>query len=146
MAFSSLDIALHLLVLMLATNQIVETYRHGAIFANLRAKVEVSRWAFVKELTGCAFCFSHWIAGLLVMWWVLSFLLISASGWQPLAVIIWRSPLYWLAVTRLSHLLNDLWYPFSRTPKPGDELQLPDVSLIDESVPSVVFPDQEEKT
>lgn len=104
------------LILVFAVWQIVETYRHGSLFDELRATIEIYE-GFWAELLSCMFCLSHWVAGGCVLMYMLStsvqtdYVTINAmfavSRWFMLA----------LAVTRGAQLLNDVFHDISRTPK-----------------------------
>ena len=56
-----------LLVLTLATCQILDTWLTGAIFDRTRKDVSLSSFAFLRDLFACRFCLSHWVAMALSM-------------------------------------------------------------------------------
>jgi len=100
----------------LAVWQSVETIHHGVIFRCLREAARRN-----KELRGelswgaavlCPFCLSHWISALIVV-------LLGLSLLSPVFLLI---PL-WLAVTRVANVLNDVFHPYTRTPK--EEIEIP---------------------
>lgn len=95
----------------LATMQIVETWRHGSIFAGARAEVE-ARTGFFAELLTCPFCLSHWVAGGAV---VVCLLAQSVHPWLMF-------PVWAFAVTRAAQLLHDATHSISRSPGAGDNL------------------------
>jgi hypothetical protein len=99
-----------LTVLVLCVNQIIETFRHGSIFAETRAKYEAGD-RFIDELISCPFCLSHWVAAGTVLWYVIAFLLFES--WLRILVSV---PIYTFAVSRGAQLVNDVLAPFSRTP------------------------------
>ena len=107
--------ALGFIVCVLATGQIVETWRHGSLFAARRGKLELSdKWH--ARLLSCPFCFSHWVAGCCV----LGMLILERPGEDislpsgMLTILLWTA-----AVTRASQLVNDLTHRFCRTPRTG---------------------------
>ena len=111
----TMPILLKLVVVTMAAWQIVETFRHGSIFACVRqwgnrqlaSKSQLVRK--VAKLTVCAFCLSHWspILPLFVMFY--------GPIWARFLVVA-------LAITRTSQLLNDLSYSYSRSPPSGEEI------------------------
>jgi hypothetical protein len=105
--------AVDFVVLILATNQVIETFHHGSIFASLRARAELGGGR-LAELLVCMFCLSHWAALALVGWFFVSLVWIEDLGWFALAT--W--PVYGFAITRAAQILNDLVRPYSRTPRP----------------------------
>lgn len=97
-----------LLVLMLATNQTVITWRDGSIFAECRARVET--WeggllGWLAELLSCKFCLAHWVSLVLV---IVFYLLPGALDLNSAWTVACKTPAVWLAVTRGSQLINDL--------------------------------------
>jgi hypothetical protein len=101
---------LDLIALGLATSAIVAGWRHGSIFATARAKVEVlagehdrsgSRRLLWAALLDCAFCLSYWAP-------LVPALLLAAAACWPRWSPFWQLPVYALAATRLSWLLNVL--------------------------------------
>lgn len=98
----------HLIVAVLAVWEIVEIWRHGAIFATWRARTETwDNW--VGDLLACGFCLAPWVAWLVLGW----IFLIDFLGWPEVALL----PVYGLAVAGAANLLNDLSHGFCRTPK-----------------------------
>jgi energy-converting hydrogenase Eha subunit G len=100
---------LDLVVLSLAVCHVVEVFHHSHLLADLRASLEVSDWAWLREVSSCMFCFSLWVSGFLILWWLF-------AAWSDCAVF-WRMPHYILAVTRAANLINDLTHGFCRTPR-----------------------------
>lgn len=109
-----MDKLTELIILALATWQVVETYRHGSIFAGLRAELEI-RPGKVGELFSCMFCLSHWAALLVVI--IGSSL--PASPWQILEVVrqVLKIIVLALAVTRAAQLGHDLSAHWCRSPE-----------------------------
>lgn len=94
----------------LANWQLVETYHHGSIFEQTRARLE-SRRDWLSELSDCAFCHSHWTA------LFLSALSFTFFAWERPLLPTWLLfPVYVLAVIRASQWLNDKAAPYCRTP------------------------------
>ena len=95
---------------VLANWQVIETFHHGSLFEQLRARLE-SRRDRISELAGCPFCLSHW-TGLALA--ALSFIY---STWGcPLQPIWFVFPAYVLSVVRVSQWLNDVTATYCRTP------------------------------
>ncbi|GIW89693.1 MAG: hypothetical protein KatS3mg109_0125 [Pirellulaceae bacterium] len=90
-----------LVIIALATNQIVEIWHHSSLFASIRQKLQLMnedpellphKWlAKPVELLNCPWCFSVWVALLCVL---LSFTI----AWWLLAA---------LACSRLANVIND---------------------------------------
>ena len=95
---------------VLANRQAVETLHHGEIFSNLRARLE-ARGGFLADLILCPYCLSHWTS-ILLSACALAYLA-PISSWQILRL----APIFWLAVTAGSGILNDLGHAWWRTPK-----------------------------
>ena len=118
-----LDLVTHLLLAVFATGQMVETIRHGELFATSRARLEADpKLDWLAHLIRCGFCFSHWAAMFLVAIVVLTSVVLSIltddGAWYANTVVfVLRFPIYWLAVTRMSQLLNDLTHDKNRTPR-----------------------------
>jgi hypothetical protein len=99
-----------LLLAALSNWAAIEAFHHGSLFARLRGWLEACG-GFVSELLLCPFCLSYWTGAVLA---------VVISAWesglelQPRLLILW--PIYWLTITRLSNVLNDLCRPFCRTP------------------------------
>lgn len=104
---------LDVVIMILATNQAVETFHHGSLFAESRAKLEISE-GFFAELLLCPFCLSHWVAALTVGWYVVARWLVGET-WELLAL----APVYALAIARGAQLLNDVAHRRLRTPRVG---------------------------
>lgn len=101
---------------VLANWQTVETFHHGSIFEQLRARLE-SRRDWISELTGCPFCLSHW-TGL-----ALAALGFVYSTWDRPPLPIWLIfPAYALAVIRASQWLNDKTAHYCRTPNRKEDV------------------------
>jgi len=95
---------------VLASWQAVETFHHGSLFEQLRARLE-SRRDRISELAGCPFCLSHWTGMALA---ALSF--VYQTWGQPPLPIWLVFPAYALAVIRASQWLNDVTASHCRTP------------------------------
>lgn len=103
------DLLGNLLLLALASGQVVETYRHGSVFKPVRDWADRQQDTFLGKLLHCPFCFSHhpaWV--ILLLWWLVPWF----------QFVVW-----WLAVTRLSQLINDLCHDKNRSPVREEELQ-----------------------
>ena len=92
---------------VLASWQLVETFHHGDLFANFRARLEAKGGLF-SELMLCPFCLSHWTALLVCAQVMLAF------DFEWSFIKWWWAP-YWLSVVRLSNVFNDLGHSFWRT-------------------------------
>ena len=97
-----------LLILVLATAQVIEVYPHSSLFAVIRARLE-SFDNFFGDLFACMFCLSVWVGAGLTVWFFCT-----------LAYPAWRLPIYALAVTRGANILNDVLHKFCRTPRVSD--------------------------
>jgi len=105
---------LELVVAVLFTSEVLEVWRHGSIFEDLRARLEAGFFgnpdSFIVRLLSCSFCLSVWVAGFSML------LLASRSylwtGLGQTAVFL----MYCGAVARLANILHDVVRPFSRTP------------------------------
>lgn len=100
--------AVELIVVALATWQIVEIWHHSLLFADWRSITEM--WDNkLGELLGCPWCLSVWIGFL-------------CSGAMQLTSLQLIGPcvqivLYGFAASRLANLCNDLFKSYCRTPK-----------------------------
>lgn len=95
---------------VLANWQMLETWRHGGIFQEIRARLEAKPPVWWVDLLLCTFCLSHWTA--------LGLTLVVFNEFQfPGHYQYMLVPVYSLAVTRLSNACNDLFYKHCRTPK-----------------------------
>lgn len=98
-----------LILIAMATWQIVEIVRHGSIADGLRGLMEV--WEsddsavrrFVSRLVICPFCLSVWAAGLCTV--------ASYTG------LLGETFLYAMAGSRAANFLNDIFHDITRTPK-----------------------------
>lgn len=90
----------------LAVWEVIEIWRHGDLFAGLRARTEAydTWWSY---LLGCGFCLAPWTALAVVLAW----------HYVPAAKLVILA----FAVARLANLGNDLAYDWCRTPKSGQE-------------------------
>lgn len=93
-----------LIILVLATSQIIETYHHGSIFAPVRARIETWPYGFWYGLLTCMFCLSHWVS------------LVDVVGWVFNPFGIPHVVLTAFAVTRGAQLVNDWSHHWCRTP------------------------------
>lgn len=103
-----------LLISALAVWEIVEVWRHSALFATWRARVDL--WeGKIGDLLRCPFCLSVWVSLPVVL--VLGMgdeLLQDGPRWILPCL---RAVLYVLAVARLSNVFNDAMHSVCRTPK-----------------------------
>lgn len=98
---------LHVFLLTLAANQIVETWHHGSIFADWRSYWS-ARGGFLGQLLSCPFCLNHWSTMLLAASYVcLPCLPLTAGRVFDIVVL-------WLALVRTSTALNDGLYGVTR--------------------------------
>lgn len=132
-----------LVVLILASGQVIETWRHGSLFAGARAWLEASadrpfegfvshlgKWLTTPRLWLDAVQSARVQAGFFVS--DLLRCMFCLSHWSAAILVVWyglgspagagadywaRAVIYALAVTRGAQLLNDLAHPFSRTPR-----------------------------
>ena len=100
-----------LVVLVLATAQAVEVYRHSSMrpIVRVREYFETSPPdTALHQLGGCMFCLSIWVAFVLVLLYPLPFFRILIPA---------------LAVARGANLLNDIGHKWCRTPRddPGED-------------------------
>jgi hypothetical protein len=139
----------NLLVAALATWQIIEVYHHSPLFANARARDELSEgyWARVRK---CPWCWSFWVSVFpIVMVWNTPMNWATMTG-QPAARPA-AEPLAWpyqvllivgfminmvgllvtwmLAASRLANLGNDLAHKWCRTPGREVDLAPPNTDL-----------------
>jgi hypothetical protein len=101
-------------MLVLAIQQVCDTWFNGTIFANTRAYLEVweglesTRYVdrflrFFAELLSCPFCLAHHVMFILVaVCWLPTFLT-SCASWGSVPMI----PVYGLAALRLSLVLSE---------------------------------------
>ncbi len=96
-------------IVVLFTNQIIETWHHADIFAEWRERVALSDGP-LAYLFGCMFCLSHWVA-----------LTISASLFCSLDLVFTETWVLWIiysfGVSRGAQWLNDIGHSYIRTPK-----------------------------
>ena len=93
-----------LVLLALAVAHAIEVWRHGKIFADWRAWLEIEPLGeFVTSLMLCMFCLSLWVATILLLFYAVPYV-------GPF--VVWS-----LAVTRLANLINDATHSVCRTPK-----------------------------
>lgn len=95
-----------LLVAVLASWQVVETYENGSLFARIRAWADANHErSLVAELLWCMFCFSHHPPYLLWIWIFVAWLYRDGVGyWMQIVPL-------WLATTRLVQLARKLAEP-----------------------------------
>jgi len=130
------DLIMPLIMASLATWGAVETWHHGEIFANTRAFFEV-KTGVLSEILGCPFCLSHWGA----MFFTL--LVFTQRAWvfketstgfileiKANSEMFFTFPIFWLATTRLSNLLNDYFHRWCRTPRV--KISEEDLKLLDD--------------
>ena len=106
---------LPVLLLPLASCQLVEVLRHGSIFGWLRDAAQAAeqapkglRWVLTPlRALNCPFCFSHWAAAICVG--------LVFCGTPGLIVLLW------LSATRAANLVNDLTKTWNRTPPRAPE-------------------------
>lgn len=104
----------------LAVWQIIEIWRHGSLFAEPRARIEL--WdGVLGTLLRCGFCLAPWVAWLIVTppLFLEPFLQSLDDPWRRpglVAINIWRWIVYGFAVSRLANLGNDLTHAWCRTP------------------------------
>jgi hypothetical protein len=115
-----------LVLAIVSTCQLTETFRHSSLLRGLRAWVE-SRGPFWEELVGCGFCFSHWAAAIAVLLlsghWIVSS---AGLAFSPFLVIM-----LWLSAIRGANLLNDLTKQWSRSPS-GDDIEIDPVTITED--------------
>lgn len=114
---------LEIVVMALASSQVVETYRHGSLFQKLRqsAANASERGHLVAKLLSCPFCFSHYPPLFFALWCGIA----NRSDWARWQEHMWLVPV-WLAVIRVSQLINDLSHERCRSPYRGED------SILDE--------------
>jgi hypothetical protein len=96
----------------LANWQMVETFHHGSLFEGVRARLE-AKPGLLSDLMLCPFCLSHWTG-----------VVVTSLAWVPLQFPLWWAPIFWLAVVRVSNVLNDLGHDRWRTaPNLGKEME-----------------------
>ncbi len=92
-----------MLVVALATWQIVEIWHHGSLFEKPRARME-RRLNWIGDLFSCPFCLSVWVGAAASALWL--------SEWGEWSRLV----LYAFAVSRLANLGNDVTHDRCRTP------------------------------
>jgi ABC-type sugar transport system permease subunit len=97
---------LSLILAVLAAWQTVEVIHHGSIFASFRAYMQVINNNFLRKLFSCPFCMSVW-AGI---FWGAVFLNADLCVFTKLLGYFGVG----LGISRMSNVLNDLTYKFSR--------------------------------
>lgn len=97
-----------LIVVALATQQVVEVWHHSQLFADWRAYVE-AREDVLTKLLNCPFCLSLWAAATVAALWLAPY---GDTGFGLVAD--WLVGL--LAASRLANLFNDLFRGYCRTP------------------------------
>lgn len=132
-------------VAVLATWQIVEVWRHGALFASWRARVEIwddlFPWGFLRDMLGCPFCLAVWaaFANVLILstdtlsgMWLLRVWRTSDTLFTQIPIIlaititklgfgfVWGS-----AISRAANLCNDLTHRYCRTPRSNRNIVIP---------------------
>lgn len=99
---------MEIIIAALATWQIIEIWHHSLLFASWRSTVE--NWTSkLGELLVCPFCLSPWTA--------LICTLIMQYQSTRLEVLIAKTLITALAVSRLANLGNDCFYSICRTPR-----------------------------
>lgn len=105
---------LDLFVFSLAVSGLVDVLLHGSIFASFRARMEAyGDWR--TTLFGCPYCLTFQAA----FWLVLLFWLIPALGFPSWLGLISRLPVYFLAVARLTWVLDGYLPEATRYTRPG---------------------------
>lgn len=125
---------LDLIVLSLATWQIVLIWRRSSLFASWRARVEAWDDGWLSQLLQCGWCLSVWIAALTVYLKISTNLLddlgeppqdatwFRLARWPFAAATRFGWFFVWaMAVSRLANLLHDLAAPYDRTPRVDDD-------------------------
>lgn len=97
-------------ILTLALWEILEIWRHGELFADWRAELEL-RDAWWARLLSCGFCLAPWAA-----WWLLACLALDHYGPPWVRQVDWLL-LQGFALARAANVLNDLLYARCRTPR-----------------------------
>jgi hypothetical protein len=103
--------------MILAVNQIVETYHHSDMprIARLRARTEL--WGgMLGDIARCMFCFSHWAAFGVAAWYGFTLWYFDHYVVERVLALM---PLYALAFARGAQIVNDLLHPVCRTPNSG---------------------------
>jgi hypothetical protein len=106
-----------LAVAALAGGALTELARHDPRLEDWRARLAVGP-LWLKQLSGCGFCLSHWAA-------LAAIGLIAPkclSGWGPWCGLPYLCAV-WLAAVRLSNLVNDLTHAYHRSPRRGDHIE-----------------------
>ncbi len=105
----------HLVIAVLASNAIVEFFRHSQLVSEWRLYWNTSP-NFSSRLMRCGYCLSHWTAAFVFLLFMVPRILLGSS----IGMELWWTPVYILAITRLSNLVNDLTHPFRRSPSRDD--------------------------
>ncbi len=105
---------LDLVALTLATGAVLDAWRNSALFETKRAKVEAISGAWKighnprllwAALLDCGFCLGYHVP------LVLALLCLGPAWLDPAHAGFWKLPVYCLAVTRASWLLNSVLRP-----------------------------------
>ncbi len=127
------------IILVLASAQAIEIWRHGSVMAPFRMRVDMGmpiplipvRLAnHTYQLLKCMFCLSVWVAAIVYMMFHIAQILHAEPIVQegPLKIAgevgqfvgqLMLVPIMALAISRATNLLNDLTYPYTRTPNRG---------------------------
>lgn len=106
-----------LVICALITWQVVEIYHHSALFATVRARMDLVD-GLLGELHRCPWCLSVWVAMITVAAYRLC---VTDQEYFQLDVLPQLVSTFGmgLAVSRLSNVCNDLLYNYCRTPQPS---------------------------
>ena len=106
MLLTPIDLA----VLVLGTCGITEWFRHDHRVQDKLVQLELTdtedRWLFLRTVTQCGFCLSHWMAIITAVLWFL-------IPYGDYLVTIF-------AMVRGANLLNDVFKQFNRSPERPD--------------------------
>lgn len=121
-----MNLIVNLLIAALAGCQAVEAWHHGSLFAGsrewVRSRKKTSRSLVARkvcELLACPFCLSHWTCFACV-------LVVCLTEWDS----PWRLPVYALAVTRVSQLINDSTHDLTRSPSSVEEVEVDESAAV----------------
>lgn len=107
-----------ILILTLATYEIIELWRHGSIFATWRARTQL--WTgFFGTLLNCGFCLAPHVAVWLVCLWSLTSN-VDDGTWQWGLSFLFRGIVLALAVARLANVCHDLMHAYTRSGRSDD--------------------------
>ena len=99
-----------LMVLVLGTSGMVETFRHDHRIQDKLAKLELldedNRWLFLRNVTRCGFCLSHWVAMFALAMWLF------VPGGTVLVTLF--------ALIRGANLVNDIFKKHNLSPERPD--------------------------